>query len=255
MIELPKQKVPASNKSPKTLLLYSQPKIGKSSSVALLEDCLIIDLEKGTDMVDALKVQANDLDELKEVITAIKAANAAKGGFVYKYIALDTATKLEEFAEELAVILYKKSAMGKPTKTNPTGWQGTALDLKALEYGAGYGFIRQAYKMIMNDIRELCDTFILIGHTKDKIVEKNDKEVTSVEVDLSGKLAGIVTQKVDAIGYMYRKKNELHISFKNDGNIISGNRCAHLAGTDIVIVEKDENSGELKSHWDRIFID
>ncbi len=248
MIELPKTKVPAKTQSPDILLLYSLPKSGKTSAVAQLENCLIIDLENGTNKVDALKVNANNVDELREVITAISLANKEAGKFVYRYIAVDTATKLEEFAEELAVRLYKKTPMGAK-------FTGGPLELKALEYGAGYGYIRQGYKMLMNSINDLCERLILIGHTKDKYVTKDDKEVTGTEVDLSGKLAGIVTQKVCAIAYAYRKKNNLHVSFKTDGEILNGNRSKHLSGKDIVLSESNPETGEITAYWDRIYID
>tara|TARA_R110000850_G_scaffold34024_1_gene92251 strand:- start:48209 stop:48958 length:750 start_codon:yes stop_codon:yes gene_type:complete len=249
MIELPKTKVKASSMSPDILLLYSLPKSGKTTVVAQLDNCLIIDLEKGTNKVDALKVNANSLEELRAVVDSIEAANKANGGKpVYRYIAIDTATKLEEFAEDLGVILYKKTPMGAK-------FLGGPLELKALEYGAGYGYIRQAYKMLMNSVYELCERLILIGHTKDKYVTKDDKEVTATEVDLSGKLSGIVTQKVCAIGYAYRKKNELHVSFKGDGTTVSGNRSPHLSGKDIILAESDPNTFEVKTYWDKIFVD
>lgn len=248
MIKLPTEKVPAKSQSPDILLIYSLPKSGKTSVVAELEDCLIIDLENGTNKVDAVKVNANNVDELREVVSSIEEANTTKGGFVYKYIAIDTATKLEEFAEDLAVRLYQKTPMGGK-------FTGGALELKALEYGAGYGYIRQAYKMLMNSIKDLCPRLILIGHTKDKYVTKDDKEVTGTEVDLSGKLAGIVTQKVCAIGYAYRKKNNLHVSFKTDGEILNGNRSRHLSGKDIVLSESNSETGEITAYWDRIYLD
>ena len=58
-MELPKTKVKASRKSPKNMIIYGPPKIGKTTVLSQLDDCLIIDLEDGSDMVDALKVKAN----------------------------------------------------------------------------------------------------------------------------------------------------------------------------------------------------
>lgn len=87
-----------------------------------------------------------------------------------------------------------------------------------------------------------------------KYVIKDDKEVTATEIDLSGKLSGIVAQKVCAIGYAYRKKNNLHISFKTDGEILNGNRSKHLSGKDIILSESDDK-GEITAYWDRIYID
>ena len=71
VMELPKKKVKASRKSPKNMIIYGPPKIGKTTVLSQLDDCLIIDLEEGSDMVDALKVKVNSLKELAEVGNAI----------------------------------------------------------------------------------------------------------------------------------------------------------------------------------------
>ena len=42
-MELPKTKVKASRKSPKNMIIYGAPKIGKTTVLSQLDDCLIID--------------------------------------------------------------------------------------------------------------------------------------------------------------------------------------------------------------------
>ena len=74
-MKLPTEKVKASRKSPKNMIIYGAPKIGKTSVLAELDDCLIIDLEDGSDMIDALKIKVNTLDELTEVGKAIMKKN------------------------------------------------------------------------------------------------------------------------------------------------------------------------------------
>ena len=64
-MELPTKKVKASRKSPKNMIIYGAPKIGKTTVLSQLDNCLIIDLEDGSDMLDALKVKANSLKELQ----------------------------------------------------------------------------------------------------------------------------------------------------------------------------------------------
>ena len=76
------------------MVIYGPPKIGKTTALSQLKDCLIIDLEDGSDMVDALKVQVENLAELAEVGKAIMKDNKP-----YKYIAIDTITKLEEWCD------------------------------------------------------------------------------------------------------------------------------------------------------------
>ena len=66
-MELPKKVVKASRKSPKNMIIYGAPKIGKTTVLSELKDCLIIDLEDGSDMVDALKIKVTSLKELAEV--------------------------------------------------------------------------------------------------------------------------------------------------------------------------------------------
>jgi hypothetical protein len=247
-MELPKKRIPASTVSPRRLLLYSLPKTGKTTAIAKLDDCLIIDLEHGTAFVDSMHVKANNSAELREIVDALEAEMKKTGKVPYKYIAIDTATKLEEFADEIAPNLFKQTSLGSKFK-------GDIVELKMLPQGLGYKFVRDAYALLINSIAPLCERLILIGHTKDKYVQKEDKEATSIEVDLTGKLSKLVTQNVDAIGYVYRKKNQLFVSFKTDGQIVSGNRSPHLDGKDILLAESSKETGEVKAFWDDIFID
>lgn len=247
-MEIPSEKIKATSKSPNKLLVYGLPKVGKTSSLAELENSITIDLERGSKFVDSLHVSCDTPAELAEFVAAIKEKNKSNGDKpFFKYGIVDTATKLEEFAETIGVQLYQSSSMGKSFK-------GNALELKALPMGAGYGYIRNAYKMLVNTLAPLFDRLILVGHTKDKVTSKEDREVASIEVDLSGKLAQIVTQNVDAIGYVYRKKDKLYLSFKTDGEIATGNRAKHLSGKEILLSEYDEK-GKLITHWDQVFID
>ena len=115
-MELPKKKVKASRKSPKNMIIYGVPKIGKTTVLSQLDDCLIIDLEDGSDMVDALKVKANSLSDLQAIGAAIM-----KEGRPYKYIAIDTISKLEDWCEGYAKQIYMKTPMGKSFEKNNPG--------------------------------------------------------------------------------------------------------------------------------------
>jgi replication-associated recombination protein RarA len=106
-IVLPKKKLPAITQDPKNMILYGLPKIGKTTILSTLEDCIIIDIEDGSDFVEALKVKIHSLAELKELCLEIK-----KDGNPYKFAAIDTVTTLEEFAKPLALANYKKSPAG-----------------------------------------------------------------------------------------------------------------------------------------------
>lgn len=239
-IKLPTERAPATNKSPKRLFLFGPPKTGKTTAVAMLDECLLIDLERGSDFVDAMRVQVNNLKDLREVLSEVN-----KAGNPYKYAAIDTTTKLEEMVLPLAAELYKDTQMGKD-------WDGD--NVLTLARGAGYLYLRRAYMKVMDAIDKAFPRVIYLGHLKDSSLSKEGREVAVKDIDLSGKLKNIVCANTDAIGYVYRDENRTVISFETDENIISGARPIHLRNKQITILESDENEN-LTSHWDKIYID
>jgi hypothetical protein len=233
MITLPKKKVKASRKSPKNMVIYGPPKIGKTTALSQLDDCLIIDLEDGSDMVDALKVQVGSLAELAEVGKAIM-----KEGKPYKYIAIDTITKLEEWCEEEAKKIYTATPMGKNFEQKNPG-----ASVLSLPNGAGYLYLRIAYKKWIDRLNKLADHIILVGHLKDKMLEKKGKEVATKDLDLTGKIKSITCANADAIGYIYREDEQTMISFNSMDDVTAGSRCDHLKGETMPL------------QWSNIFID
>lgn len=107
-INLPTSKVSAEKIDPRNLLIFSKPKLGKSSALAELPGALCIDLEDGGyDYIDAVKVKATSVSDIKEICKAIKEAN-----FPYKFIVLDTITALEEMVKPMALQMYINTPAG-----------------------------------------------------------------------------------------------------------------------------------------------
>ena len=79
------------------------------------------------------------------------------------------------------------------------------------------------------------------------------QEMSEMTLDLTGRLGDIICGEADAIGYVYRKKNETIISFEGGSNIVREARAPHLRGKNIVVAESDED-GEITFHMDRIFL-
>ncbi len=239
-IKLPTERMPATNKSPKRLFLFGPPKTGKTTAVAMLDECLLIDLERGSDFVDAMRIQANSLKELREVLSEVNKANNP-----YRYAAIDTTTKLEEMVLPLAAELYRDTQMGKD-------WEGD--NVLTLPKGAGYLYLRRAFMKVMEAIDKVFPRVIYLGHLKDTSLSKEGKEVAIRDIDLSGKLKNIVCASTDAIGYVYRHENKTMISFKTGEEVISGARPTHLRNREMILLESDENE-VLTSHWDKIYVD
>lgn len=130
-------------------------------------------------------------------------------------------------------------------------WVGN--DVTTLGNGAGYRFTRLALFELINDLESICDTLIISGHVKDKLIEIRGEEITERGLDLIGKSSSILCSKVDAIGYVYRKDNETIINFKPSESLIVGGRSKHLIGKEIVVAISNENN-EITTDWSKIFI-
>lgn len=212
--------------------------------MAALDNNLIIDLEDGYKGLSALVVQARNINDFGDIAKAIKEEIKETGKFPYKYITIDNATRLEEICMGYAITIYKNTPQGK-------NYQGT--DIRTLPQGSGYQYLRIAVRKVIDMFRSLCETCILVAHVKEKMINVEGEEMSEMTLDLTGKLGDILCGEADAIGYVYRKKNETIISFEGGMNSIREARPIHLRGKKIVIGESDENNN-LTFHWDKIFL-
>jgi AAA domain len=244
-IVLPRGKVMAAQQSPKNLIVFSKPKVGKTSLFAQLPDCLILDLEHGTDYVDAMKIKASSVEEIKDIGSAIAAE-----GHPYKYIAVDTITALEEMCIPYAELLYSRTSMGANWFTKLKPQYGSILNMPN---GAGYPYLREAFTKIIEYIKTWAPRVILIGHIKDILLDKNGTDFNAMDLDLTGKLKRITSSQSDAIGYLYRKGNQNILSFKTTDEVACGARPEHLRNQEIVISEMTDKG--IVSHWDKVYID
>ena len=255
-IVLPKQKVKAAFISPRNLIIFSKPRVGKTSLYADLENCLILDLEDGSDFVDAIKLKAKSVDEITAIGKAILEA-----GRPYSYIVVDTVTALEEMCIPYAEVLYSRKAVGKSWfKRNGEGkltedsgkvQYGNILNLPN---GAGYAYLREAVTRVIEYIKTLAPRIILSGHIRDVQLEKAGAEFTSSDLDLTGKIKRIVCSQSDAIGYLYRKGNANILSFATANDAVAcGARPEHLRNAEVIVSEMID--GKLVTHWDKIYID
>jgi hypothetical protein len=237
-IVLPIEKIQAVSQNPKNLILFGLPKVGKTTLLSTLPNCLILDLESGSDFVDALKIKVNTVEELLDVCREIK-----KAGNPYTFIAIDTITALEDMCMSLAIRLYQDTPIGK-------NYEGT--NILTLPNGAGYMYTRMAFFKIIGWVKAVCQNVILVGHVKDTQLEKAGTEFNLKDLDLVGKSKRIASADSDAIGYIYRNtENQTVINFGTGDEVLCGARPAHLSGKEIVVAEKID--GKFVSYWDKIY--
>lgn len=266
-IVLPTERSKVSNYNPKLLVLFGRPKAGKSTLMASLDNNLIIDLEDGYRALSVMAVQARSAYDFFEIRDAIIEKGKEIKKMPYDFITIDNATRLEEIAISYAAELYRNTSMGstwgylKDNKGNNIKDKTTGkfipdpkADVRLLPQGAGYLYLRQAVKKLIDIFKPLCKTLILVAHVKDRQVKKNGQEMSEMAVDLAGKLADIICGEADAIGYIYRDGNKTFISFEGGDNSIMEARPIHLRGRKILVATSDE-SNNLTVDMSKIFID
>lgn len=221
-MELPTSRVPATRKSPRLLTLFGQSKVGKTTTLAQLDNCLIIDTEQGTDMVDAMKVNVNNLQEFMGVLKAVKSSENK-----YRYIAVDTLDNIVHWMEDFVCQQEGVKTIGD------------------LEFGKGYAIVRDNVMKIISQLKELpSHGLILVGHRKKTLIAtESDIKVNTSSLDLSGKLKNFIMADSDAIGYVFRNEEGLKVSFQADNETEAGARCEHLRGA------------VIDFEWSNIYVD
>lgn len=241
---------------PRFLIVYSKPKVGKSSSLMQLPKSLLIDLESGSGFYEGTSLDipkmSKDLNKhpialLKELTVKIEEANTANGSPIYDFITLDSATVLEDYAALLATKNYKATTIGK-------NFTGKSV-INELPNGSGWSFAREAFEELYVPFTKLAGKcFILVVHTKDAVIQKDGKEVNTSDLSLAGKSKIITTSKADGIALLYRSKveNENILSFKgNETDITVGCRLPYLSQKEFIISKKEEDI--LTTNWNLIF--
>jgi hypothetical protein len=218
-MELPTQRLKAKTKDPRLITIFGQSKVGKSTKLSELPNCLIIDTEQGTDFLDGMIVQINSMAELRQLPQAIAAAN-----HTYDFGAIDTLDQIVSWVER--EIVQEQNMQQKDRGTSQK-----IMDISEIPYGAGYAMVRNKVMRLITALKYSFPKLIIIGHRKKTIIGESKVEFSSSSLDLTGKLRNLICADSDAIGYVFRdKQNDLRISFQTSDELEVGSRCEHLRG-------------------------
>lgn len=244
--------VPRSRKrvNPRNLIVFSKPKVGKTSTFVKFPNSLLIDLEKGSHFVEGLIIEPENYEELVMYAKKIKEREQP-----FDFIIVDTITKLEDMCIPYAEVLYSQTLLGKSWFQKGKKEYGHILNLPN---GAGYSYLRTAFTRMITMLEGLGNNLILLGHVKDKVIDKSGAEFSAMDLDLTGKDGRIAAANSDSIGYMYRKNAvQNYISFMTSDAVVCGSRSPHLSNKEILISEL-KNPGtdqeELVVYWDNLYV-
>ena len=216
--------------NPQLLLLYGAPKVGKTTMLSKLDDCLIIDTENGANMVEGYIEAVSNREELLNLLIELKDSKDVK----YKYIALDTIDKIADWAE--ARVCEEEGVRS----------------LADLAFGKGYGLMREKVSKTIEAFSGVTEHLIIIGHRKAAYaVTEGNPIVIPESLDMTGKLKNIIMSRSDAIGYVFREDDKLKVSFQANEAIEAGSRCEHLKGKIIDFewnhIYKESKNGNSKA--------
>lgn len=232
-MQIPKAPLKPTVFSPQTLIIYGNPKVGKTSSLAALPGCITASLEKGCEMHEMTYVPLGSYAEYKDFCESLRREKS------YQFLAVDTVTVLEDLCIEEATRRYKLSNTGR-------NWTGTDI-LTELEYGAGYRALRIVFGEALDLACNAAPRTIFIAHSADKYIkDQGGKDVASAEVSLIGKCKQILCARGE-IGHLRQvtraKKSAAEktitdgiISFKTTEELVCGSRHKHLAGKSFTFI-------------------
>lgn len=257
-INLPTKPRPAVLETPRRMIIFSKPKVGKTLTVSKLDNCLILDFEEGTLAIEAMAYPIKKVSDISAISAAIKEAD-----YPYDYIAIDTASALEEMCIPVAEQQWAKSPEGKKWfladnegKLHPKSGKAQYGSIMNLPYGKGYALVADVFNQVLDILQKCAPKLILLAHSTYATLNKDGAEFTSLDIQMAKKTKFAATFKADAIGYMYREKKQNFINFTATEDVGAGGRHRYLEKEHILIseyVDNDNGEEELVTYWDKIF--
>lgn len=199
----------------KFILIYSQPKMGKTTFAVQMPKNLLLAFEHGYNALGGIK--AVDIDKwatFKQVIRQLRQPEAKE---MYKTITIDTAGIAYALCEEYICNQQNVSKIGD------------------IPYGAGYGIVEKEFQDCLRQITQMGYGLVLISHSVPRIEKTDDDgEIEIISPDLPKRGYKVINQLVDIICY-------IDIIWDKDGNskrvlytrktpqIMAGSRFKYLA--------------------------
>lgn len=215
---------------PSTIALYGDPKLGKSETIAKLNEAqpgnlLHIDTHEAIRHLRTRRVAINSLAEWLELITTPPGKTRsplqeAWHAAPFQFICVDVLDDVEEWALQQAEANYRRMPVGK----NFGG-----VSILELDRGLGYGYLRDAFFKIIEPVwgRPAWTTIFLV-HSKAKYLDNIIQDAQSDQLDLTGRVRKMICNKVDCVGRWFKDANgKLQITFATKEKVI-GPRFRYL---------------------------
>ena len=201
----------------KFLLIYGQPKTGKSTFGSQLPRALFMNFEQGTNALAGIKSQPIlRWTDAKKVLTQLRKPQAKE---IFDTIVVDTAS--------IAWQLCEKYICQRENEES----------IRDIDWGQGWNMLKQEFSEFWREITLLGFGILFIAHSKEKPTEMRDEEgnaITAVCPDLPNQCYTIINSIVDIIGYLQVQMNpdgtsERYLYTRSTPTIFAGSRYQYLA--------------------------
>ena len=201
----------------KFLLIYGQPKTGKSTFGSQLPRALFMNFEQGTNALAGIKSQPIlRWTDAKKVLTQLRKPQAKE---IYDTIVVDTASIAWQLCEKY--ICQRENVDS----------------IRDVPWGQGWNMLKQEFSEFWREITLLGFGILFIAHSKDKPTEMRTEDgeaITAVCPDLPNQCYTIINSIVDIIGYLQVQMNpdgtsERFLYTRSTPTIFAGSRYQYLA--------------------------
>ena len=201
----------------KFLLIYGQPKTGKSTFGSQLPRALFMNFEQGTNALAGIKSQPIlRWTDAKKVLTQLRKPQAKE---IFDTIVVDTASIAWQLCEK-----YIRQ-------------RENVDSIRDVPWGQGWNMLKQEFSEFWREITLLGFGILFIAHSKDKPTEMRTEDgeaITAVCPDLPNQCYTIINSIVDIIGYLQVQMNpdgtsERFLYTRSTPTIFAGSRYQYLA--------------------------
>ena len=201
----------------KFLLIYGQPKTGKSTFGSQLPRALFMNFEQGTNALAGIKSQPIlRWTDAKKVLTQLRKPQAKE---IFDTIVVDTASITWQLCEKY--ICQRENVDS----------------IRDVPWGQGWNMLKQEFSEFWREITLLGFGILFIAHSKDKPTEMRTEDgeaITAVCPDLPNQCYTIINSIVDIIGYLQVQMNpdgtsERFLYTRSTPTIFAGSRYQYLA--------------------------
>lgn len=201
----------------KFLLIYGQPKTGKSTFGSQLPRALFMNFEQGTNALAGIRsMPIMKWTDAKKVLSELRQPKARE---MYDSVVVDTASIAWQLCERYIC-------------------QREGVDsIRDVPWGQGWTMLKTEFSEFWREITLLGFGILFIAHSKDKPTEMRNEDgeaITAVCPDLPNQCYTIINSIVDIIGYLQVQMNpdgtsERFLYTRSTPTVFAGSRYQYLA--------------------------